>query len=106
MQSNVSGKHLPITPAIEEYIKGKCGRLERHFDKMQRVSFVLEKDPRHGFHAELILDVEHHEDFVSNAHHDDLYAAIDLVLDRGVRQLTDHKDMLRNRKHTGSERHA
>ena len=103
MQINISGKHLPITPAIEEYIKGKCGRLERHFDKVLQASFVVEKDPRHGFHAELILDVEHHEDFVSNAHHDDLYAAIDLVLDRGVRQLTDHKDMLRNRKHQGTE---
>ena len=33
MQVNITGKHLEITPAIEQYIRGKYGRLERHFDK-------------------------------------------------------------------------
>ncbi|MFM1831325.1 MAG: Ribosome hibernation promoting factor [Planctomycetota bacterium] len=103
MQVTITGKHLDITPAIDTFIRGKCDRLQRHFDGLQQVDFVLEKDPRHGFHAELILDIEHHDDFISNAHHDDLYAAVDLVLDRGVRQLTDHKDRLRNHKHAGGE---
>jgi len=99
MQINISGKHLDVTAPIEEFIRSKCARLERHYDKVLEAKFVLEKDPRHGFHVELILDLEHHEDLVSNAHHDDVYAAVDLVLDRGVRQLTDLKDLLRNRKH-------
>ncbi len=103
MQVNITGKHLEITQPIDQYIRSKCDRLVRHYDKVLQANFVVEKDPRHGFHAELILDVEHHEDFISNAHNDDLYAAIDQVLDRGVRQLTDHKDMHRNRKHPGGQ---
>ena len=67
--------------------------------KVLQINFVIEKQPHHGFHVELITDVEHHEDFIANSTHDDLYACVDLVLDRGVRQLTDHKDRLRNRKH-------
>jgi putative sigma-54 modulation protein len=109
MQVNITGKHLEITPAIEQYIRGKYGRLERHFDRVLQADFVLEKirvDHHAGFHAELILDVEHHEDLISNAKHDDLYAAIDAVLDRGVRQLTDLKDRMRNHKHSGSEPRA
>jgi len=103
---NISAKHLDLTPAIEQYIRSKVTRLERHFDKVLQINFVIEKQPHHGFHVELITDVEHHEDFIANSTHDDLYACVDLVLDRGVRQLTDHKDRLRNRKHPEIDKSA
>ena len=104
MLVNISAKHLELTPAIEQYIRSKVTRLERHFDKVLQITFVIEKEPHHGFHVELITDVEHHEDFIANSKHDDLYACVDLVLDRGVRQLTDHKDRIRSHKHPEADR--
>ena len=53
--------------------------------------------PMAGF--EIITDVEHHEPFIANSNHDDLYACIDLGIDRSVRQLSDHKSRLRDSKH-------
>ena len=47
-----------------------------------------------------MLDVQRHDDFVSHAADKDLYAAIDLVAEKGERQLREFKDKLKNGKHT------
>ena len=44
-------------------------------------------------------DVERHKPFVAKQQGEDLYACIDDVTDKLERQLTDHKERLRNRKH-------
>ena len=101
MQINISGKHLEITPAIEEYIHKKAERLVRHLsDRLQSVTFVIEKEPhRKGYHVEVKTDVAGHEDFIANQRHDDLYACIDLVMDRADRQITDWKSRIRDHRH-------
>jgi putative sigma-54 modulation protein len=98
MQTNISGKHLDITPAIQEYVEKKTERLQRHFNRIQAIEVVCEKEPL-GFHVEIRTDVERHDDFIANAKHEDLYACIDLAVDRATRQLTDHKERIRDHKH-------
>ncbi len=98
MQTTITAKHITVTPAIEEYINRKTDRIRKHFDRVQGIYVVLEKEPI-GYHVEVKTDVEHHEDFVANAKHDDLYACVDLCVDRSIRQITDYKDRVRNHKH-------
>ena len=97
MQVNISGRHLSVTPPIEEYIHKKSERLPRHFDRVQQIDVVIEKQPN-DFHVEIIVDVEGHNDFIANGTHEDLYACVDLTIDRAVRQLTDWKEKLRRHK--------
>ncbi len=92
------GKHLEITEAIENYVRSKCERLTRYFDKVQSITCVIEKEHKE-FHVEFIVDVEHHEDFIANYRDADLYAAIDLAVDREARQITEHKSRIRDHKH-------
>lgn len=98
MQTIISAKHMQTTPAIEEYITRKTERIRRHFDRVQGIYVVLEKEGT-GYHVEVRTDVEHHADFVANARHDDLYASVDLCVDRAIRQITDWKDQVRDYKH-------
>ncbi len=98
MQINVKGKHLEITEAIDSYVRKKAERLVRYFDKVQSIDCVIEKEPN-GYHVEFIVDVEHHDDFIVNHRDADLYAAIDLAVDREARQLSDHKQRTRDHKH-------
>ena len=100
MQINVKGKHLEITEAIDAYVRQKCDRLVRYFDKVQSIDCVIEKE-HNGFHVEFIVDVEHHEDFIVNYRDADLYAAIDLAVDREARVISEHKKRLRDHKHGG-----
>lgn len=106
MQINLSAKHMTLTAPIEEYARRKAERLPRYFDRIQSVDVVISKD-RVGFSVEIRTDVEHHDDFIATSSNEDLYACIDLTLDRAIRQLTDHKSRIRNHHSNGhSERKA
>ena len=98
MQINVKGKHIEITEAIDTYVRTTAAKLVRYFDKVLSIDCVIEKEAN-GFHVEFIVDVEHHDDFIVNYRDQDLYAAIDLAIDREARQLTDHKSRVRDHKH-------
>lgn len=98
MQIKISSKHMDITPAIESYATKKVEKLSRFFDRIQQIDIVIDKAKK-GYTTEIITDVEHHEPFVSTSDHEDLYACIDLGVDRSIRQLKDHKSKLRDNKH-------
>jgi putative sigma-54 modulation protein len=98
MQIKISSKHMELTPAIEDYAQRKIEKFGRYFDRIQQVEVVIDK-AKNGYTIEIITDVEHHEPFIANSNHDDLYACIDLGIDRSVRQLSDHKSRLRDSKH-------
>jgi len=98
MEFKLSGRHIDVTPAIREYAERKSERLHRYFNRIQSFEGVIEWRDR-KFEVELVVNVEHAQPFVARRTGDDLYAAIDEVIDKLERQLTDHKERLRNRKH-------
>lgn len=101
MRINVVGRNIEVTEAIREFATTKAGKLTKYFDGIQAITITLIKDDHHKhgtFGAELIIDVEKHDDFISNEHDKDLYAAIDLVMEKGERQLRDFKEILKGGK--------
>lgn len=99
MQITITGKQMDLTPAIEEYVRKKVEKLPRYFDRIQQVDVTVTKEANE-FRVEIRTDVERHADFIARGDHADLYACVDLVIDRSIRQLTDHKSKLRNHLHT------
>jgi putative sigma-54 modulation protein len=102
MRVDVIGHNLDITDAMRDYARTKTEKLSKYFDGLQAVTVRLSKiNHKAGseFEAELILDVEKHDDFVSHAKAQDTYAAIDLVAEKGERQLRDFKERLKQNKH-------
>lgn len=98
MQIQISSKHMELTPAIESYITKKVDKLIRYFDRVQQIGVVVDRE-KTDYTLEIITDVEHHDAFVAKSNHEDLYACIDLGIDRAARQLRDHKSKLRDNKH-------
>ena len=99
MQTTLSSKHMDLTTAIEEYTEKKVARLTRYFDRILQVEVIIDK-LKNGYTVEIIVDVEKHDPIISSSENDNLYACIDLGVDRVVRQLSDHKSRLRDNKHT------
>ncbi|MSR18992.1 MAG: ribosome-associated translation inhibitor RaiA [Phycisphaerales bacterium] len=95
MNIRISAKHLTLSPANHEYIMSRVDKLVRVFDRVLEIDVIVEK-VNHGFHVEIVSDVIRHRDFVANCTHEDLHACIDLVVDKGVRQLADWKDRIRD----------
>ncbi len=90
MQVNISGHHLEITDALRDYVTEKFSRLERHFDRIISVQVILQVEKLKQ-KIEASLHVAGH-DVVANAEHEDMYAAIDSVIDKLDRQLIKHKE--------------
>jgi putative sigma-54 modulation protein len=104
MHITISAKHMELTQPIRDYIERKMSRLPHFFNRLQEIRVIIERVP-HGYHVEVVSDVEHHKDFVANSEHRDLYACVDLVSDRAVRQLHEWKDRIRGaKKHIGTRR--
>ena len=90
MQVNISGQQLEITQAMRDYTQEKLARLERRFDKITNVQVIMRIDKLNQ-HIEAIVQVAGGE-LVANAEHQDMYAAIDLLIDKLDRQLIRHKE--------------
>jgi putative sigma-54 modulation protein len=105
MQTTISSKHLDVTPAIAQYAQKKTGKLRRFYNRIQQIDVVIAK-ARNGYTVEIITDVEHHKPFVATAEDSDMYACIDLGVDRASRQLKDHKSRVRDRKHVTPNSHT
>ena len=97
MRIDVVGKHIEITPAIQTYAESKTERLLKVFDGTQQIRVYLEspQGKKAEFHVEIAVDVVKRKDFIANAVGPDLYAAIDLCVDKAMRQLRDWKEQIR-----------
>lgn len=98
MRIEVVGRNLEVTDAIRQHAEGKAQKLPKYFDGIQQITFrISREDHQHkgSFGVELVVDVEKHDDFVSHATAEDLYAAIDAAIQKSSRQLTDFKEKLK-----------
>lgn len=107
MNLTISGHHLEVTAPLRAYVEQKLDRVTRHFDQVVDVSVLLtvdnqrEKDRRQR--AEVTLHVKGRDIFVEQADQD-LYAAIDQLMDKLDRQVMRHKDRVQNHHHTPAKR--
>ena len=89
MQINLSGHHVEVTSSLREYVNTKFAKLERHFDNINNVYVVLTVEKLNQT-AEATLHLNGGEVFASSQH-DDMYAAIDALIDKLDRQVLKHK---------------
>ena len=102
MRIDVVGRNLEVTEAIRSYAENKASRLPKYYDGVQAVVLRLTHADHHKkgvvYDAELVIDVQKHQDFISHAKGEDVYAIIDEVVQKGVRQLAEFKEQLKTGK--------
>ena len=107
MNLTISGHHLDVTPALREYVMTKLERVTRHFDQVVDITVLLcvekpaEKERRQR--AEVTLHVKG-KDIFAECSSEDLYAAIDQLMDKLDRQVVRHKDKVQDHHHSASKR--
>jgi putative sigma-54 modulation protein len=95
MQINLTGRHVEVTTALKDYVNGKFAKLERHFDHISNVHVILDVE-KLVQKAEATLHVSGGEIFATSDHQD-MYAAIDNLIDKLDRQVIKHKEKLTRR---------
>ncbi|HEB85439.1 MAG TPA: ribosome-associated translation inhibitor RaiA [Gammaproteobacteria bacterium] len=94
MQLNITGHHLEITDSLHDYVVGKLERIERHFDHVTNVHVILSLEKLRQ-KAEATIHVSGGNLF-ADAEHEDMYAAIDAMIDKLDRQVKKHKEKITN----------
>jgi putative sigma-54 modulation protein len=101
MQTTLTGHHIDITTSLRDYVNDKMERIERHFDKVSDIHVILSVEKlRHK--AEATLHVNGGNVY-ADAVEEDMYAAIDGLIDKLDRQVKKHKEKASNH-HRGNNR--
>ena len=92
----VTGRHLQITPAINDYVTKKIESLHLDYPKIIEAHVILEVEKyRHS--AEVILVCSNHITIEAREQTNDMYAAIDAAVDKICRQMRKYKTRLMKR---------
>ena len=99
MQVSLSGHHVEITESLRNYVNEKVEKLDRHFDHALDIHIVLTVEKlRHKAEATLHVSGGNlHADDVQ----EDMYAAIDGLVDKLDRQGKRHKEKMKSHRHKG-----
>jgi putative sigma-54 modulation protein len=94
MNLNIHGHHLEITPALRSYVQGKLERITRHFDHVIDATVMMSVDKLLQ-RAEVTLRVRGNS-LHAEAVDGDMYAAIDVLVDKLDRQVLRHKARIKD----------
>lgn len=97
MQINLTGHHIELTDSLHDYVNEKMGKLEKHFDKVSNTHVILSvENVRHK--AEATVNMSGNNIFAESTEND-MYSAIDSLVDKLDRQVKKHKEKLKNHLH-------
>lgn len=93
MQINITGHHIELTSALRNYVNQKLEKIQRRFNNITSVHVTLSIDKKYQQKAEAQVNIARAELFASSES-EDMYAAIDLLIDKLDRQVVKHKEKL------------
>lgn len=94
----VSSRHMDVTPALKTFAEEKAQRLLKYYDRIQEIEVIFDAG-KDRTTVEMIVNAEHRNMFIARHDQGDAYACVDGCMEKLERQLTEHKDRFRNRKH-------
>lgn len=92
MQINIQGHNIDLTDAMQDYVHSKFQKLERFFEHINTTQVILRVEKLRQI-AEATLHVNQGE-IHATADDENMYAAIDSLVDKLSRQLNKHKEKL------------
>jgi putative sigma-54 modulation protein len=100
MNLHLTGHQLPITPAIREYLDQKLQRITHHFDQVIDVNVILSVEKLQQ-KVEATVHVRGKDIFCESSAQD-MYAAIDVLIDKLDRTILKHKEKNLAQRHDGA----
>lgn len=98
MNLNITGHHVDVTPALRDYVTQKLQKVINHFDHVTNTHVILSVE-KLVHKAEVTLHVRG-KDITAVATDGDMYAAIDLLIEKLERQVQKYKEKHYDHGHT------
>lgn len=105
MLVTVSSRHMDVSASLKSYAEQKSQKLLKYYDRIQEIEVIFDAG-KDSASVEMIVNGEHRNMFIARHSDADAYACVDACIDKLERQLSDHKDKVRNRKHSMDDKHS
>jgi ribosome hibernation promoting factor len=96
MQVSVTGHHVEVTDSLKNFVEEKISKLKRHFDNVTDTHVILTVEKLQQ-KAEATVQVSGAKLFAEDTQ-EDMYAAIDNMVDKLDRQIIKHKEKTNNHR--------
>ena len=100
MNIEITGRHVDVTDAIKEYARRKIQKVADEFRAVESVHVILDIQKINHF-AEVVVQGKHHMHLDAKEVSHDLYASIDLVADKILKQLRKNHDKIVDNHQSG-----
>ena len=97
MELNIRGDKVSVTKSIKDYVTEKIGKLDKYFDETKKIKANVIIRVRNGEQVIEVTVPTNKFTLRAEEKHSDLYAAIDLVVDKLERQIRKNKTKLSNK---------
>ena len=102
MQVNVTFRRLDSSKALKDYVAQKLGKIDKFFYGIVEANVILSVE-KHRHKAEVIVKGDR-TTLSGTEEKEDMYEAIDLVVDKIERQAKKYKSKIKERKGAREER--
>ena len=92
----VKARHMETSDSIRQYVESKTAKLERIYAGIQSVEVILETEADHCV-VEIIAQASKKHTFVASQRDANMYACVDMCLDKVAAQIRRFKDKVRDR---------
>jgi putative sigma-54 modulation protein len=100
MNVHLTGHQIAVTPAIREYVATKLQRIKQHFDQVMEVNVIMSVEKLQQ-KIEATVHVRGKDIFCESTA-EDMYAAIDGLVDKLDRTILKHKEKHLAQRHDGA----
>lgn len=97
MQIKVSARHGHVNESTQQFITEKAEKLLHIFQRIMMIEVVVDHKEDECF-VEFMVSAEHKHDFVATGTHKELFAAVDIVLDKLEAQVRRYKEKIQDHR--------
>jgi len=101
MNKSITGRHFELTDAIKAYADALLEGLNKYNLDIISANIVIsadEKNGKKGFNTEILVNLKDKNTIVITQHDKDVYAALDLAIERVKKSLRRHADKIKDHK--------
>ncbi len=96
MQISITGHHVEVTAAMKQHVEDKIAKIKRHFEHVTDIHVILTVEKLEQ-KAEATVQVSGAKIFADDVK-EDMYAAIDNMVDKLDRQIIKHKEKMQSHR--------
>ena len=103
MNTSLVGKHIELTDAMKEHIQSAIATLKKYNLDIISTRVVISPVEKSGFIVEFSINIAHKNTIVIKQDHKDMYAAVDLAIERAKKVLRRHHDKITGHRATKND---